>query len=162
MERFYVYLNQKEFKLAEEYYNKAIDAGFYAYPDQDNIDIAYLYMETGRKEEAKTILERCIKSDESNFERYPHAYKSWFSEFNLRLAMCYTILGENEKALKYLSEAQSYGIVFGQQYYIEHYAPFENLRDHPEFKAIVKRALDESAAVRAQVKQMEKWGEIHL
>lgn len=38
------------------------------------------------------------------------------------------------------------------------YPLFENLRDDPEFKAIVKRAQDEKAALRAQVREMEERG----
>ncbi|TDI64592.1 MAG: hypothetical protein E2O88_11210 [Bacteroidetes bacterium] len=41
---------------------------------------------------------------------------------------------------------------------IETYPLFENLRDDPEFKAIVKRAQDEKAALRAQVREMEERG----
>ena len=65
-------------------------------------------METNRKEEAINILGRCIKSDESNFERHRYAPKFWFGAFNTRLAMSYAILGENEKAISYLSEAMEY------------------------------------------------------
>jgi len=39
---------------------------------------------------------------------------------------------------------------------------FENLWDDPEFKAIVKRAQDEKAAIRAQIREMEERGEIDL
>ena len=38
----------------------------------------------------------------------------------------------------------------------------ENLWDDPEFKAIVKRAQDKKAAIRAQVREMEEQGEIDL
>jgi hypothetical protein len=39
---------------------------------------------------------------------------------------------------------------------------FDNLRNDPEFKAIVKRIEDEKASLRAQVKEMELRGEISL
>jgi len=39
---------------------------------------------------------------------------------------------------------------------------FENLRDSPEFKAIVKLALDEVIGFQAQVRKMEERGEIDL
>ena len=39
---------------------------------------------------------------------------------------------------------------------------FENLMDDPEFKAIVKKAQEEKAAIRAQVKEMEERGELDL
>ena len=39
---------------------------------------------------------------------------------------------------------------------------FESLRDHPEFKSIVKQVQDEKAELRAQVRQMEVRGELNL
>jgi len=39
---------------------------------------------------------------------------------------------------------------------------FESLRDDPEFKAIVKQAQEEKAAIRAQVREMEERGELTL
>ena len=39
---------------------------------------------------------------------------------------------------------------------------FESLRDDPEFKAIVKQAQEEKAALREQVGQMEERGELTL
>lgn len=39
---------------------------------------------------------------------------------------------------------------------------FEILRDDPGFKAIVKRAQDENAAIREQVKEMEERGKLDL
>jgi hypothetical protein len=39
---------------------------------------------------------------------------------------------------------------------------FENLWDDPEFKAIIKKAQDEKAAIREQIREMEYRGEIDL
>jgi uncharacterized protein YllA (UPF0747 family) len=39
---------------------------------------------------------------------------------------------------------------------------FESLRDDPQFKAIVKQAQEEKAALREQVRQMEARGEFDL
>ena len=46
--------------------------------------------------------------------------------------------------------------------YIDVFPPFDTLRDDPEFKVIVKRAKDEKARLREEVKQMELSGEINL
>jgi len=46
--------------------------------------------------------------------------------------------------------------------WIEKHSPFENLRDDPEFKAMVKQAQEEKAALRAQVRGMEERGELDL
>jgi len=41
--------------------------------------------------------------------------------------------------------------------------PFlKSLRDDPEFKAIVKRAQEEKAALREKVREMEERGELDL
>jgi hypothetical protein len=39
---------------------------------------------------------------------------------------------------------------------------FEYLQDDPQFKTIVKRAQDEKAAIRAQIREMEERGELDL
>jgi hypothetical protein len=39
---------------------------------------------------------------------------------------------------------------------------FENFRDDPEFKAIVKQAQEEKAIQRAQIQEMEARGELTL
>jgi len=39
---------------------------------------------------------------------------------------------------------------------------FESFKDDPEFQAIVKRAQEEKAAIRAQVREMEERGNLDL
>ena len=80
----------------------------------------------------------------------------------MRLAAAYAILDENDKCLEYLSQAEKLGFIRSYPYNIEIFPAFENLRDDPEFKAIVKRAKDKAAAIRAQVREMEERGELDL
>jgi len=71
-------------------------------------------------------------------------------------------LGEKDEALKFLSEAAKFGFEWGWQDFIEIDPTFENLRDDPEFKAIVKQVRDEKAAIRAQVQEIMERDEIDL
>jgi len=71
-------------------------------------------------------------------------------------------LENKEEALQYLSKAVEFGLKNGSHDLLVIDPTFENLRDDPEFKALVKRAQDEKAAIRAQIKKMEERGEIDL
>jgi hypothetical protein len=72
------------------------------------------------------------------------------------------MLGERENALDYLNKAFDIGPILGMHDYIDIFPPFDSLRDDPEFKSIIKRAKDEKARLREEVKQMELRGEINL
>lgn len=78
------------------------------------------------------------------------------------LAQIYAFQGDRDEALKYLSEYAKQGFRGGWQDYIMIDPFFESLRDDPEFKAIVKKAQDEKAALREQVREMEERGELDL
>ena len=80
----------------------------------------------------------------------------------LNLSSIHAILDEKEKALEYLAKAVDLRLMWGWHDYLEINPLFENLHDDPEFKAIVKRAQDEKAAIRAQVQEMVDNGEIDL
>jgi TolB-like protein/predicted Zn-dependent protease len=161
--KFHIYTTQNDFEKAEKYYNKAIAAG-YVRSDDDDIYIAYLYKETGKKKEALSILNNSIKRNENalvsnNFNNN----LIWFSIIHLQLAAGYAMLDENIKALKYLSEveAERSGLI-EWPYRIRTFPGFDKLRSNPEFKAILKRIEDEKATIRSQVKEMEQRGEIDM
>ena len=67
-----------------------------------------------------------------------------------------------EKALEYLAKAVDLRLMWGWHDFLEINPIFEKLWDDPEFKALVKRAQDEKAAIRAQVQEMIDKGEIDL
>jgi TolB-like protein/Tfp pilus assembly protein PilF len=156
--KFWIYTMQKEFEKAEKSYNKAVNAG-YKRNEDDDLYIAYLYNEIGRKKEALSILNNSIKLDENSLKGNLSRWSPYIS--NLRLAAAHAILDENKKALKYLSELEKSG--HPQQFYtINTFPGFDKLRNDPEFKAIVKRIEDQRAAVRQMVREMEQRGDLHL
>jgi tetratricopeptide (TPR) repeat protein len=153
--RFYTHLTRKEFDLAEQFYMDFLNAG--GTPDvNDSIWLSYLYKKTGKEQAAITLLKRCKTSLEnqtvknSNFELY------------LKLSCIYAILENKEEALKNLTKSVDIGLQFGWQDFLEICPLFENLWDDPDFKAIVHRAQNEIATIRAQVKKMEQSGETNL
>ncbi len=158
--RFAIHTMQKEFDRAEEYFNKAVSAGY----TQDafiDIYLAYLYDETGRSEEASLILNKSIEQIEDDYLGYPFLH--YYSRAQLFLAAGWAILGDNKKALDYLSEieAETSGL-YEAPIKINTFPGFDNLRNEPEFKAILKRIEHEKDSLRAIVMEMEKRGELTL
>jgi len=151
--KFYIYSTQKEFGNAEKYYKKAINAG-YKRSDDDDIYIAYLYKETGRKHEALSILNNSIIWNENSL-------KSNGKLLGLRLAAAYAILDENEKALRYLSDGEKTGLL-EYAFTLRTFPGFDKLRGDPEFKSILKRIEDKKEILRTQVKEMEQRGELNM
>ena len=158
--RFYIYTTQNEFEIAEQYFNKAISAG-YTRNENDDIYLAYIYSKTGRKKEAISILNNSIRRDESELS-LKH-YFSTFSQTHLRLAAAWALLGDNEKALYYLSKFESERLpLYEMPYKIRTFPVLDNLRNDPEFKAILKRIEHEKDSIRTIVMEMEKRGELNM
>jgi hypothetical protein len=61
-----------------------------------------------------------------------------------------------------LSKAFDQKLGFAWFDYAEVFHIFENIKDDPEFKALIKRERAEKAEIRAQVDQMVKRGEIDM
>jgi TolB-like protein len=158
MMKFYIKTIQKDFKIAEEYYNKAKKDG-YKIVEDDNPYIAYFYKETDRDKEAISILKNSITRDEDKLLRS----SNWFEDQRIkaRLAASYALLGENKKALHYFSESGDLEIS-ESLFSINKFPGFDNLRSDTQFKAIVKRIEDQRAATRVKVREMEESGELHL
>jgi TolB-like protein/Tfp pilus assembly protein PilF len=156
--KFQIYTTQKEFEKAEKNYNKAVEAGYKRSAD-DDIYIACLYKETGRKKEAYSILNNSIKRDENLLK--DNGAILWFNNITLRLAAAYAILDENKKALKYLSEIEKSGLI-ELPCTIRTFPGFDKLRGDPEFKSILKRIEDKKDILRTQVKEMEQRGELNM
>jgi TolB-like protein len=155
--RFRLHVWKKEFDQAEQYMNLCLEDGI-KLSMQDSIAFAYMYKELGKEKDALTILNSSRISYESQLAENANFYTY------LYLSVIHAILDEEEKALNYLFEAVDIGTKYGWGWhdFIEIYPPFENLWDDPEFKAIVKRAQDEKAAIRAQVREAEEHGELDL
>ena len=156
--RFRIYITQNELKNAEIYYNKAVAAG-YKRSEDDDIYVAYLCKETGRKKEALSILNNSIVRD-GNLLKDNSNWRD-FSSIRLRLSTAFALLDENVKSLKYLSEATKFGL-YDWPFAIRTFPGFDKLRDDPEFKAILKHIEEEKASLREQVREMEQRGEINL
>jgi len=145
-----------DYQLAEKYYNEFIDKG-YKTMSEFNVTLAWLYLNTGREEEAKDLLERVLSVYNKQLEIEG---EHWHN--TLMLSHIYANLDERNKALEYLAKAFDFGVAWGWQDMIETHPQWENFWDDPEFKAIVQRCKDEKAAVRAKILEMEKRGEINL
>jgi TolB-like protein/Tfp pilus assembly protein PilF len=157
MIRFYSYSAQGKYIEAEKYFNKAKGEG-YTQTVFDDVYIACLFKETGRNSDALFLLNKSIKRDRELNMQSSGLYSKLM---RLQLAAYYAILGENKKSMEYLSELENEGI-FEYPITLKTFPGFDNLRKNPEFKTIVKRVEDEKATLRAQVKEMEKRGEIDL
>jgi TolB-like protein len=159
--RYYIFTSRKEFEKAEKFYNKvynkALSSGF-TVADYD-IYLAYLYKETGRKDKAVAVLNNSIKRDENQLKGNNGALG--LKVLTLRLAAAYALLGDNKNALYYLSELEKTG-VFEWPCTLKSFPGFDNLRNDPEFKAIVKRIEDQRAYTRQKIREMEQQGEIDL
>jgi tetratricopeptide (TPR) repeat protein len=158
--RFYYYTLRRDFTKAEGYSNKALDVAsgeFMNAEGSNDIYFNYLFKETRNKNDAIKGLQNSIKYYEVEILK---AYGEKLITDRLRLAALYAMLGENEKALEYLSQLEKFGLL---EYPITLTFPgFDNLRNDPEFKAIVKRIEDQRAATRAKIREMEQSGELHL
>jgi len=152
-----------EFEKAEQY--------FYQYQDTRqeswlitsrywDYQIGYIYHKLGRTEEAeKTFTEQIQKLQTWQNKGLPFEGR-WISY--LHLARIYAFQGHRNKALKHLSKYAELGFTAGWHDFILIDPFFESLKDDPQFKAIVKQAQDEKAAIRVQVREMEERGELTL
>jgi hypothetical protein len=132
-------------------------SGFIQAEGYNDIYFNYLLEATGKKNEAVKGLKNSIKYYEAEILK---GYGINLTINRLKLAASYAMLGENEKALEYLSQLEKFGLF---EYPITLAFPgFDNLRNDPRFKAIVKRIEDQRAAVREKVRQMEQSGELNL
>jgi hypothetical protein len=80
----------------------------------------------------------------------------------INLARLYAFLNKRDTAIEYLKAYEKKETVFGFADYMMIDPFFENLRDDPEFKAIVTRAQEEQADIRAQIEALTKSGDIEL
>ena len=156
--RFRIYTTQNELEKAEEYFNKAVAAG-YKRSDNDDIYLAFLFKETGRTKEALSILNNHIKRNEAALTGNIALYES--SIIYLQLVAAYTLIDENLKAMEYFSEVEKLGL-YNWPIAVRTFPGFDKLRRDTEFNAILKRIEDKKATIRTQIKEMEGRGEIDM
>jgi len=138
-----------DFEKAEQYFDQWQNPGRTIY------EIGYVYHHLGKTEEADKTFTEEIKKLESDVDRDRRST-------DLHLSRIYAFKGNRVEALKYLAEYAKRGFTQGWHDFILIDPFFESLRDDPEFKAIVKQAQEEKAALREQVREMEERGELTL
>ena len=154
---FQISLMQGEFVEAAEYSANLQNTGieFYGiYPGYMDYEIGYVHYQLGRTDESDKIFKEEIQKLESIDHEAAVHY--------LHLSRIYAFKGERKKALENLNEYAKRGFTAGWHDFILIDPFFESFRDDPEFKAIVKQAQEEKAALREQVRQMEARGELDL
>jgi tetratricopeptide (TPR) repeat protein len=154
---FYASLLLGEFEKAEQYYYSWQNAGggIISWQLSLNYEIGYVLYQLGRKEEAEKIFKEQIKRLESELDKEDR-------NTYLNLARIFAFRAEKKEALVYLKKYAEKGFKYGQHDFILIDPFFESLRDDPEFKAIVRQAQEEKAALRAQFREMEERGELNL
>jgi TolB-like protein/tetratricopeptide (TPR) repeat protein len=151
--KFWIHITRKEFVKAENSFQEL--SNNFMFNVSDNVAIAYLYLETGRAAKANDILDAMLAKN----SRLSQNHNAWgfFS-----ISAIYTILNDKKMALKYLSKAVDSGLT---QFYIDYIMVnpiFEDLRDDPEFRALLEQARRDQESNRAQVRQMLENGEVDL
>jgi len=146
----------KDFDLAEDYLGTYTEKG-YELAIHWKIIQADMYIQMGREEEARPLLDECRTFFENHLEKWGEI---WYNTFNL--SHIYAMLGEKERGLIYLEKAIDIGMLGGWQDILEVHTVYQNLWDESEFKELVKRAKAEKAALRARIREMEERGEINL
>jgi len=139
-----------DFEKAEQYWDQWQSSGY-------RHEIGYVYHHFGKTEEADKAITEAIKGLESEVVRENRNIRT-----NLTLSRIYAFKGNRVEALKYLAEYAKRGFTQGWHDFILIDPFFESLRDDPDFKAIVKEAQEEKAALRVRVREMEEQGELDL
>jgi TolB-like protein/lipoprotein NlpI len=119
--------------------------------------IGIIFWMIGKKDEAMKYFNRQIEfSNESIRNKDPYG----LGDAAYDLAGVYAVLGNREKAYKWLREYEKLGFLHGIHEYIKVDLLFDNLRNDDEFKEIVKRANDKADEIRARINEMEEQGEL--
>ena len=155
--RFYFYHHyiSQNYDQAEKLCQQYINSGGILV-DTENIMLAYVYQKLGKTKEFNDLLDSVLISLQ---DRSPDN-QGWY--YYLSCSWFYAMKGEKEKALEFLTKVADAGNDAGWHNIITIDPIFEDLRDDPEFKAIVKRMQDEKADQREIVREMNESGEIDL
>ncbi|MCK5466857.1 MAG: hypothetical protein KAI99_00055, partial [Cyclobacteriaceae bacterium] len=152
----------EEFEKAEQYFYQWQNAPFLSteFALSRDYQIAYVYHQLGKTEEAELILTKQANKIKTWLNQGKRTF--WYNSLILDLSRIYAFQGDRKEAIKYLAEYAKRGFTRGWHDFILIDPFFESLLDDPVFKAIVKQAQDEKAALRIQVREMEKRGELDL
>ncbi len=117
------------------------------------VDIAYLYIRSGKEEQGRQLLEIAIPVIDA-----APILGLWGSYWGK--ARTYTLLGRKDDALAELQRGVDAGWRIGWRYPFDHDPIFDSLRDEPEFAAMRAKIAADMAAQLERVRELEASGEI--
>lgn len=121
----FFFIELKDYKEAERLTTEWGNADSYWFHDSNFL--ALIYMNTGRENEARAMLERCKKKAEENGEE----------KYLWKLACLYSIAGDKDNAIKYLNKSAD--IRLGALTMAKYAASFKNLKSDERFKELMRR-----------------------
>ena len=151
-----IHVNLNEFSTAEQQIKKWEEQrGKQVFTNE----IGYVYYKLGRIKEAEEGFQVILKR---NTEILSNASKPPDVIFYYWQAQILAFQNRKNEALQFIKMIDERGFNFYLFDRMTNEPMFENLWDDPEFKAIVKQAQEEKAAIRAQIIEMEERGELDL
>lgn len=110
----------------------------------------------GRKEEGAEMMRYQLGLNEKLQENYQRAHHVVYESAGI----C-SFLGEKEKALEYLAKFDGFNRWDDSKlHFIQRDPQFDNIRDTEEFKAIVKKRMEQIMTARKEVRKLEAAGEL--
>jgi len=152
----YTYAGLGEFEKAEKYYAQVIDT----LDKEERIPLkfahrlGYVFWNLGQESRAQEYFESQLA-----YCRESLLSGEGYQTVEYDLAAVYAFLGEEKKALDYLSHYAEKGFTYGLHDYILRDPLFEKIRGNKEFQNIVQQAQEEKAALRELVLEMEELGD---
>jgi TolB-like protein/Tfp pilus assembly protein PilF len=120
---------------------------------------AFILWMNGKEEEARKLFYKHIEVCENSIQS-GGLYGKSLAAYDL--AGIYAFFGEKNEAYQWLRKYEKDGFIWGFHKYILIDPLFENLREDPEFKTIIRRVESEKAAIRTQIREMEEREELAL
>ena len=145
-----LHLNLEDFEMAENRYEKLIEEGG-RLELYDSIFLAYMYQQLGQEENYLNTINHCqIRCEDlwNNDKKNSNKISN--------LIPLYAVLGENDKALYYMSEFEKTGLHFSifEGYNVS--SLYESIRDQPEYRNIVNRVHEKKTRILAQISEIER------
>lgn len=110
----------------------------------------------GREKEAREMLQYQLQLNEKLQKNFQRAHVVHYETAGI-----YSFLGESDLAIAYLKKFDSVNRWDdGKLHFIQRDPQFDNIRNHEDFKAIIKRKMEEVLAVREEVARLEAAGEL--
>lgn len=116
-------------------------------PDQSwtiaQVRIGYVYLKSGNEDKAQKIFNEILNHEREYYQK----------------AKVHAILGHMDEAFEFLRTWANEG---NFTFEMKHDPMFDNIRDTQEFTDILNQVESKMAAIRAQIRQMEKRGELDI